>query len=300
MVALKMSTKLIAFQFTLMSIILAATAPSATANAITIQEYSKLFKNYNACFILYDLEKHQVVSEYNPKNRCKQRIAPDSTFKIALSLMAFNQGIINQNTVFKWDGEKGVLPEHERDQTPNSWLKYSVLWVSQQITPQLGYARIKHYLAGFDYGNQDFSGDPGEKNGLTDAWLSSSLKISAVEQLHFLQAMFSNELPVSNEAIANTKENLYQGKLNNGADYYGKTGSGRYGRNERLTNPSKLRDGWFVGFIENGTQRYIFVSNLTDKVIQASIDKSDGSLKPYGTQILKPITLKLLNDYFAK
>ena len=300
MVALKMSTKFIAFKFTLMSIILAAIALSATANAITIQEYSKLFKNYNACFILYDLEKHQVVSEYNPNDRCKQRIAPDSTFKIALSLMAFNQGIINQNTVFKWDGEKGVLPEHERDQTPNSWLKYSVLWVSQQITPQLGYARIKHYLAGFDYGNQDFSGDPGEKNGLTDAWLSSSLKISAVEQLHFLQAMFSNELPVSNEAIANTKENLYQGKLNNGADYYGKTGSGRYGRNERLTNPSKLRDGWFVGFIENGTQRYIFVSNLTDKVIQASIDKSDGSLKPYGTQILKPITLKLLNDYFAK
>ena len=189
---------------------------------------------------------------------------------------------------------QGVLPEHERDQTPNSWLKYSVVWVSQQLTPQLGKARIKKYLASFAYGNQDFSGDPGKKNGLTHAWLSSSLKISAIEQLHFLNEMLGKKLPLSKKAIANTQQNLYQGKLDNGADYYGKTGSGRNGRNERQTNPSKLRDGWFVGFIEKGTQQYIFVSNLTDKIPPAKTDKA------FGSQILKPITLNLLNDYFAK
>lgn len=112
--------------------------------------------------------------------------------------------------------------------------------------------------------------------------------------------MLSNELPISSDAITNTKKNMYQGKLDNGADYYGKTGSGRHGRSERLTNPSLLRDGWFVGFVETGNQQYIFVSNLTDKKIQATIDKSDGSLKPYGSQLLKPITMTLLNDYFAK
>lgn len=285
----------------ILAAILATTAISATAHEITTQEYSQLFKNYDACFILYNLNEHKVISEYNPNNHCNQRISPDSTFKIALSLMAFNQGVINQETVFKWDGKKGELPEWNRDQTPQTWLKYSVVWVSQQITPRLGYARIKHYLADFNYGNQDFSGDPGKNNGLTYAWLSSSLKISAVEQLNFLKAMLSNELPVTSEAVAHTKENLYQGKLDNGADYYGKTGSGRHGRNERETNPSKLRDGWFVGFVELGTQQYIFVSNLTDKV-PASTDKSYGkvALKPYGSVVLKPITLKLLNDYFAK
>lgn len=280
----------------LLALILAAVALNASANEITTQEYSQLFKNYNGCFILYNLNEHKIVSEYNPNNRCNQRISPDSTFKIALSLMAFNQGIINQNTVFKWDGKKRELPEWNQNQTPHRWLKYSIVWVSQQITPQLGYAHIKHYLANFGYGNQDFSGDPGKNNGLTYAWLGSSLKISAVEQLNFLNAMLSDKLLVTNEAIANTKENLYQGKLDNGADYYGKTGSGRHGRNERLTNPSKLRDGWFVGFIKSGTQQYIFVSNLTDKV-PASTDKSYGSvaLKPPGSVILKPITLKLLN-----
>jgi beta-lactamase class D/beta-lactamase class D OXA-1 len=281
------------------AVLLSCSLLCSNVNAITTQEFSEAFKSFDACFILYDLNAHKIVSKYNPNNYCNQRISPDSTFKIALSLMAFNQGIINQNTVFKWDGKEGVIPEHDRDQTPNSWLKYSVLWVSQQITPQLGYARIKHYLAGFSYGNQDFNGDPGKYNGITHAWLGSSLKISAMEQLNFLKAMLSNELPVSDEAVTNTKENLYIGKLDNGAEYFGKTGSGRHGRNERLTNPSKLRDGWFVGFIQNGDQRYIFVSDLTDKKVQASIDKTDGSLKPFGSQLLKPITLKLLNAYFA-
>jgi beta-lactamase class D/beta-lactamase class D OXA-1 len=117
--------------------------------------------------------------------------------------------------------------------------------------------------------------------------------------LFFIILMLSNKLPISNEAVANTKENLYLGKLDNGADYYGKTGSGRHGRNERLTHPSLLRDGWFVGFIQHDNQHYIFVSNLTDQKVQAIIDESDGSLKPLGSQILKPITMKLLNDYFS-
>lgn len=284
----------------LIALILAITAASVYAKTITTEEYSQQFKNYDGCFILYSVNKHKVISEYNPSNRCSQRIAPDSTFKIALSLMAFNEGIINQDTLFKWDGKKGVLPTHDQDQdqTPLTWLKYSVVWVSQQITPQLGLARIKRYLAYFNYGNQDFSGDAGKNNGLQYAWLSSSLKISAREQLNFLNAMLSDKLHVSKKSIINTKRNMYQGKLDNGADYYGKTGSGRHGHNERESNPSQLRDGWFVGFIEMGSQQYIFVSNLTDKL--SSINKPDEKLKIYGSEILKPITMSLLNGYFAQ
>ncbi len=280
----------------LLAILLAACVVYANAGAITTQEFSTLFKNYNACFVLYNVNENKIVSEYNPNNYCNQRLSPDSTFKIPLSLMAFNQGLINQATVFKWDGKKGVIPEHDRDQTPNTWLKYSALWVSQRLTPQLGLPLIKHYLAGFNYGNQNFTGDPGMNNDITHAWLSSGLKISAMEQLRFLKEMLSNQLPVSKEAVIHTKTNLYIGKLENGADYFGKTGSGRNGRNERLSNPSKLRDGWFIGFIQNGDQQYIFVSNLTDKTVQATM--TDGELKPFGSQLLKPITMKILNDYF--
>lgn len=235
----------------LLTLILAATVLSANAHEISMKVYSQLFKNFEGCFILFNLNEHKIVSEYNPNNRCNQRIPPNSTFKMPLSLMAFNQGIINQNTIFKWNGKKRWLPEWNQDLNPNSWLKYSALWVSRQITLQLGYARIKHYLAGFAYGNQDFSGDPGKNNGLTSAWVSSSLKISAVEQLHFINAMLSNELPITSEAVTNTSANLYLGKLNNGFDFYGKTGSGEQ---------NNLRSGWFVGFIENKNQHYTLLA----------------------------------------
>ena len=282
------------------TICLVAMTFQAAAHTIRTDEFVSLFKGYHACFILYNVNDNKIVSEYNPEHRCSERLAPDSTFKIPLSLMAFNQGTITQNTVFKWDGQKGVVPKHDQNQTPATWLQYSVLWVSQKITPQLGEARIKHYLAGFHYGNQDFSGDLNKHNGLTHAWLSSSLKISGVEQLNLLKAMLNNELPVNAKAVKYTKDNLYLGKLDNGADYYGKTGSGRNGRNERLVHPSQLRDGWFVGFIEQGKQRYIFISHLTDKKIQATVDPSNGNLTPFGSHLLKPITMKILNAYFAQ
>lgn len=271
---------------------------SVLAKEIKQQEYAEIFKGYDACFILYSVNQHKIVSEYNPHNRCNERVAPNSSFKIPLSLMAFDQGIIKQETIFKWDGKQGFMAEHRQDQTPSSWLQYSVVWVSQQIAPKLGYDRIKRYLSEFSYGNQDFSGDPGKNNGVTHAWLSSSLKISAFEQLNFLKQMQSYTLPVSKKAIDNTKRNLYLGKLDNGADYYGKTGSGRYGRNERQSNPSLLREAYFIGFVENGSEKYIFVSNLSDKTVQAKIDK-ESNLTPYGGQILKPIVVNLLNIYFA-
>lgn len=272
---------------------------NAVAKNITPSEFNQLLGKYNACFILYNVSDNKLVSEYNPNNYCYQRIAPDSTFKIPLSLMAFDQGLINQKTVFKWDGILRELSDWNQDLTPQTWLKYSSVWVSQLLTPQLGYERIKHYLADFNYGNQNFSGDPGQNNGLQYAWLGSSLKISAIEQFKFLKSVLTNKLKLSKESVINTKANLYQGKLENGADYYGKTGSGRHGRNERMSNPSKLRDGWFVGFVENNHKVYIFVSNLSDKV-PASADKDYGlvTLTPYGSQVLKPITLQLLNSYF--
>jgi beta-lactamase class D len=274
---------------------------NAQASEITPSQFAKVFNNYYSCFILYHVNTYKIISEYNPNHRCNERISPDSTFKVALSLMVFNQGMINQNTIFKWDGKKRELPDWNQDLTPHTWLKYSALWISQQLTPHLGLARIKHYLAGFNYGNQDFSGDLGAKNGLQYAWLSSSLKISAVEQLNFLQAFLRNELPIHNEALINTKKNLYQGKLDNGADYYGKTGSGRHGRNERLVNPSLFREGWFIGFIEAKNQQYIFVSNISDKTpIVTRKGDSSASLDPPGGRVIKPITLKLLNEYFNK
>lgn len=284
-------TRMIRLLILLLLVTCAVTANAADGKSIP---YSQLFDGYNGCFLLFDLNKDKLVLEYNPNNRCQQRIPTNSTFKVPLSVMAFDQGIINESTVFKWDGKiSNDMPDWNKDQTPASWQKYSVVWVSQQLTPKIGLDRIKKYLADFDYGNQDFSGDPGKNNGLTNAWLSSSLKISAPEQLEFLKKMTHYKIPVSAKAIDLTKRMMHQGKLNNGADYYAKTGSGWQDRSDTGNNTGKLRDGWYVGFVENGSAKYVFVTNISDK-------SPNPTAKQFGGPIAKSIALAVLNNYFGK
>ncbi len=211
---------------------------------------------------MFDVSKNKLVTEYN-SIRCNKPIPPDSTFKIALSLMAFDQKLITQGTIFKWDGKDRGLSAWNQDQTPQVWLKNSTVWVSQELTPKLGMKKIKCYLNKFNYGNQNFSGDPGKNNGLTNAWLSSSLKISAAQQLAFLKALIGNKLPVSQIAMRNTKANMYLETSPNGWKLYGKTGAGS-SVHQLINNQGAPQDSWFVGFVEKNDKRYIFVLNFTD------------------------------------
>jgi beta-lactamase class D/beta-lactamase class D OXA-1 len=194
---------------------------------------------------------------------------------VALSLMVFDQKLITQKTVFKWDGENRGLALWNQNQTPYTWLKNSVVWVSQELTPQLGMSKIKWYLARFYYGNQDFSGDPGKYNGLTHAWLSSSLKISANEQLHFLKLLATNRLPVSLKAMGNTKTNMYLETSSNGWKLYGKTGAGDWVcRKDGVHN--KSQDGWFIGYVKKKETIYLFVANITN-FQKHEVAESDGT-----------------------
>ncbi|MDR3492399.1 MAG: penicillin-binding transpeptidase domain-containing protein [Gammaproteobacteria bacterium] len=225
-------------------------------------DYPTYFAGKSACFILFDLNKNKLLTEYN-SSRCKEQIPPDSTFKVPLSLMAFDQKLITQQTVFKWDGKEKGLSFWDQDQTPHTWLMNSVVWVSQEITPKLGMDKIKNYLKLFQYGNQDFTGDPGENNGLTHAWLESSLTISGDEQFAFLKKLVMNALPVSQEAMTETKANMYLETSPNGWKLYGKTGSGPIA--EQPANVQHyLEDGWAIGYVQKADQIYVFVLNLTD------------------------------------
>lgn len=212
--------------------------------------FSKELQGKTGCIILFNNAENKLIEKYNP-SRCAERITSASTFKIPLSLMAFDQKIINQNSVFIWNGKDYGRTVWNQNQTPHTWLKNSVVWVSQEITAKLGLTKIKMYLKKFNYGNQDFSGDPGKNNGLTHAWLGSSLKISADEQLTFMQALINDKLPVSPQAMSYTKINMYLDSLPNSYKLYGKTGS-------------SANNGWFVGYAQRFSKKYIIIVNLDD------------------------------------
>ncbi len=259
--------------------------------------YTSELSGYNSCFILYDIKLKKSVAQYESKRHyCQEKLSPDSTFKVPLSVIAFNEKLIHNQTIFKWDGKEKGLPDWNKDQTPKTWLQYSAVWVSQVLTPKMGLSKIKQYLKLFNYGNQDFTGDKGRNNGIQYAWLSSSLKISPIQQLHFLVKLYTYQFAIDKPAVDNTIQNMYLGKLNDNMMMYGKTGSGRHGNNERMKNPSHRRDGWFIGYIvSNDHHAYAFVSTLSDI---APISKQT-MINTYGSVLLKPKIVKLLAYFFS-
>jgi len=261
---------------------------SAAFSKAEVLDFPTYFQNKNGCFIVFDLNENKMVSQYNPK-RCAQKVPPNSTFKIALALMAFDQKLITPESTFKWDGKDKGLSAWNQDQNVKTWFSNSAVWVSQELTLQLGEEKIKNYLREFNYGNQDFSGDAGKDNGLTNAWLSSSLKISADEQLTFLKNLIAETLPVSKEALADTQDIMYIETSPKGWGLYGKTASGR-------AEKSQFREGWFIGLVQKpaqgkAKQTYIVILNFTDKKTMDTSVSAGQEAKTLSTLLLKKLAL---------
>jgi beta-lactamase class D len=193
------------------------------------------------------------------------RYSPCSTFKIALSLMGYDAKILEDETHPQWPYKadyEAFLESWKQPQNPTTWIKNSCVWYSQVLTKKLGMRQFQTYVNRLNYGNKDLSGDKEKHNGLTHAWLSSSLTISPQEQAVFLQKLLDDALPVSIKAHHMTKAVLFVDDLPNGWQLYGKTGSGY------LSN--KIKHGWFVGWIEKGERKIVFVCHLIDDKKQES------------------------------
>lgn len=226
------------------------------SNSYAAVDFKKVFKDQDGCFVISDLKTKKVISEHNTI-RCNQRFSPYSTFKIAASLMAFDKKIFkDEDQVIKWDGVKRDRAEINQDQTPLTFMSNSVKWVTEWIMPQVGNDSIKKYLENFDYGNKDFSG------GLKDAWVSSSLKISAIEQMSFLSQLWNNKLGVTQRASDLTKKVMFVNNLGK-AELYGKTGTGCIKGNACMSRPDKMI-GWFVGVLKTDSNVYVFAANASD------------------------------------
>lgn len=213
------------------------------------------------CFVAK--EKNQILKSDGDLDK---RYPPMSTFKIALSLIGFDLGILIDEMHPIWPFKEGY--DDWRDvwkqaQTPKSWIKESCVWYSKVLTKKLGMEKFQDYVTQFDYGNKDLSGDIGKNNGLTNAWLSSSLKISSLEQVAFLEKMLADKLPIKPNAVAMTKNILFLEELKNGWKLYGKTGMGSLLNADGTKNPD-LYHGWFMGWIEKNDRRIIFVCHMSD------------------------------------
>lgn len=205
------------------------------------------------CLIIKDMQSNILYQEGDVVHR----VSPCSTFKIALSLMGFDSKILQNETAPQWPyNEKYQAPieSWKVSHNPSLWMKNSCIWYSKVLNEKLGFERYKNYLKLLHYGNEDISG---EGNG--DDWihchLSSSLKISCLEQILLLEKLLKNQLPFSVYAQEITKKILFVEQLQNGWKFFGKAGSGF------LDN---CQMGWFVGWIEKQGNFFLVVVLIQD------------------------------------
>lgn len=193
---------------------------------------------------------------------CDVRYSPASTFKIVLAVIGFESGILKDENRPVWHSEKPVsfLSDYwSGDKAPLTWMRYSIVWYSQSLTSNLGMKAFQKYIDLLNYGNRDLSGNEGQNDGLTQAWLSSSLKISPYEQLDFVEKLAQEKLDVSKDSQKKAKNLIRlfeESMLTNGWNLYGKTGTD-------VDRKTGERRGYFVGFATKQERLISFVTHAS-------------------------------------
>jgi beta-lactamase class D len=181
------------------------------------------------------------------KARAGTRYTPASTFKIPHALFALDAGLVRDEfQVFPWDGVRRDIASWNQDQDLRSSMRNSVVWVFQQFARAIGEEGEKRYLRKCDYGNADPSG------GVDRFWLDGKLKISAYEQIAFLQRLYRNELPFRVEHQRLVKDIMI---VEAGRDWILRAKTGWQAR-------GKPQVGWWVGWVERPDGPLFFALNI--------------------------------------
>lgn len=234
----------------LLALILAVLCGKAAANEV-------------ACLLIADLHDGAIVHQEGKE--CDARIGPASTFKLTLSVMGYDSGILvdPETPAWPYDPSYEAVRHAERvTTTPRSWMADSVIWYSRELVRRLGAERFAAYATAFAYGNADVSGDPGANNGMTHSWLNRSLLISPREQADFVRRLVLGRLPVTGPSARKAMEATPEFDADGGWRLHGKTGTG-YIR-EADGQLGRRQFGWFVGWASDGDRALVFAHLIKD------------------------------------
>jgi beta-lactamase class D len=196
-------------------------------------DWQSIFDQYQAkgTIVVLDERVDDPVYQVFDLKRAKIPYLPASTYKIPHALIALEEGVVKDEfQVFEWDGKKREFDVWNANQDLRSSMRGSVVWVYQWIAQQISEKEARRYLRLSGYGNADPSG------GQEGYWLDGNIRISAFEQIEFLQKLHANRLPFKVEHQRLVKDVIV---LEAQKDWIlrGKTGwEGRF--------------GWWVGYVE--------------------------------------------------
>lgn len=207
----------------------------------------------------------QTLTEQTPwrsdARACATRLSPASTFKIPHALVALETGVIQPDTIERWDGTRHPeQPEWDKDHTVLSAMRPSVLWFFQRIAPRIGATRMHDWLVLMHYGNADTTGE------ITTYWVNGVLRISPDEQVRFLRQFYTEALPVARERQRAIREALNQqpGTVQNARGIHKVAGDWGAARLNAKTGATRIANGrsvsWLVGALTVRGRDHIFAS----------------------------------------
>ena len=209
----------------------------------TIEEKFKEFK-VEGTMVLLDQSKGMRYM-YNPI-RAREEFSPASTFKIPNTLIGLETNNVTTSETFTWDGTERSIASWNQDQTLASAFKNSTVWVYQDIARRVGEEEMQLKLDYLGYGNGDIS------EGIDQFWLTGGLRISAIDQVQFLQRLIARSLPLKPSTYDQAFPIFLEEEVE-GYRLFAKTGWGI------ATEPNI---GWYVGWVENEEATYIFAMNM--------------------------------------
>lgn len=231
--------------------------PAATQE---VKDLSAAFQGIHGCAVLYDpVADHYTLYQ---EDLCRTRVSPCSTFKIVSTLMGLRTGVLaSPESTMVYSGTQYPVDAWNGNLTLREAFQSSCVWYFRQVIDRVGKVEVAGHLEALDYGNQDIS--QWEGNGqnpfpeLNGFWLDSSLKISPLEQVQVLSALFEGRTAYTPDELA-VLQSLMLVQEDEGGQLYGKTGTGFGGT------------GWFVGFRQEGEARTYFAVYLADETREVS------------------------------
>lgn len=228
--------------------VLLVVASGAHAATWTVDErLGPLFANEDVqgVFVLLDRESDRFIT--NDPGRARRPFLPASTFKIMNSLVALEESVVaDEHKVIAWDGTDHGSPGWNRDHSLETAFKASAVWFYQEMARRIGDERMAHWVRLAGYGNTDTGG------GIDRFWLDGALRITAEEQLLFLERLHRGELPFS----PRTREIVLRVMIAEETPTHtlrAKTGWALRG----AEGPT----GWWVGWVERGGRSWYFALN---------------------------------------
>jgi beta-lactamase class D len=201
-------------------------------------------------FVVRD-DRGLVDVRYNAE-RADVRFSPCSTFKLPFAVMFLESGIVRDpGAIVKYEprlaaGLMSGPPGTAHDQSLTSAFHESANWYFDTVSRSLDRTIVEQFTARSGYGNADVR-DAAEDGSY---WYDGRLRISANEQVRFLQRLHNGELGLSARTTDAIKQ-MAQVEETSRWRLAGKTGACQGVGEEAATH-------WYVGWVERADNTYYF------------------------------------------